>query len=102
MELYEPVKVSLELTRIFEKLDIIYVVGGSLASSLHGIPRATQDVDMVADIKSIHVISLVRELEKSWYIDQNMIREAIRNKSSFNLINLETMYKVDIFILKIK
>jgi hypothetical protein len=39
----------------FEELGIAYYIGGSLASSLYGIARATMDVDVVADISSTHV-----------------------------------------------
>ena len=100
MTLSEPVRITLAIIKVFNKLHIPYVVGGSLASSLHGIPRATQDVDIVADIKHVHIAPLVKALEKSWYIDENMIRDAIKNQSSFNVLYLETMYKIDIFILK--
>ncbi len=100
LTLSEPLKITLAITKIFYKLHIPYVVGGSLASSLHGIPRATQDVDIIADIKNIHIVPLVNALEKSWYIDKNMVRDAIKNQSSFNVLYLETIYKIDIFILK--
>lgn len=100
MTLSEPVRITLAIIKVFNKLHIPYVVGGSLASSLHGIPRATQDVDIVADIKHVHITPLVKALEKSWYIDENMIRDAIKNQSSFNVLYLETMFKIDIFILK--
>ena len=38
----EPLLVVATLVRVFDDLKIRYVVGGSLASSLYGIPRATQ------------------------------------------------------------
>jgi hypothetical protein len=100
MTLSEPIRITLAITRIFNRLQIPYVVGGSLASSFHGIPRATQDVDIVADIKHAQINPLVKALEKSWYIDRNTIRDAIDNQSSFNILYLETMYKIDVFILK--
>jgi len=50
MSLSEPLAVTQLVTTVLEHLQIPYVVGGSLASSLHGIPRATQDVDLLADI----------------------------------------------------
>lgn len=84
----------------FEKLGILYYIGGSVASSAYGIPRSTMDVDMVSDLKPEHVRSFVRILEPSYYIDENMILDAIRRCSSFNLIHLETMLKIDVFITK--
>lgn len=84
----------------FEKLGILYCIGGSVASSTYGIPRSTMDVDMVSDLKKQHVPDLVRMLESSYYIDKDMAMEAIDRRSSFNIIHLETMLKIDIFIAK--
>ncbi|MFH1009343.1 MAG: DUF6036 family nucleotidyltransferase [Candidatus Latescibacterota bacterium] len=84
----------------FEKLGIRYYIGGSVASSAYGVARSTMDVDMVSDIKPKHVRSLVSMLESSYYIDENMILDAIRRGSSFNMVHLETMLKIDVFIAK--
>ena len=100
MNLGEPIRVTQQVAQAFERLGIPYLVGGSLASSMHGIPRATQDVDMVADIELNQVASLVEALQDEFYIDDEMIRGAIRNQSSFNIIHLDTMFKVDVFVLK--
>lgn len=75
------------------------MIAGSLASSLHGIPRATHDVDIVADIKLQHVEELIGALKNDFYIDQDLVKKAIKQSSSFNIIHLETMFKIDIFIL---
>jgi hypothetical protein len=100
MILAEPIQITQQIAQEFERLDIRYLVGGSLASSLHGIPRSTHDVDMVAEITSEHIPKLVKALESEFYIDAEMIREAIQYRSLFNVIHLATMFKVDIFILK--
>jgi hypothetical protein len=88
------------IIRAFEEHSIPYYVGGSVASSLYGMARATMDVDLVADIKAEHIIPLKSSLEHSYYIDEEMILEATRRKSSLNLIHLETMIKIDVFISK--
>jgi hypothetical protein len=100
MTLSEPLQITQLIADVFDRLDIPYLVGGSLASSLHGIPRATQDVDLVADFKPHHVLPFVEALESTFYVDADMIREAMSRRSSFNVIHLVTMFKVDIFILK--
>ena len=87
-----------ELVWEFERLDIRYLVGWSLASSLHGIPKATHDVDLVADITYEHIPLLVEALESDFYIDAEMIREAIQHRISFNVIHLDTMFKAGISI----
>ncbi len=100
MILAEPVQIIRQIAQEFDRLEIKYFVGGSLASSLHGIPRATHDVDIIADIKEDHIPFLVKALESDFYIDTDMIQEAIQHRSLFNVIHLNTMFKVDVFILK--
>ena len=100
MILSEPLQITRRVVQEFEHLGIRYLVGGSLASSLHGIPRATNDVDIVAEIKNENVPSLVKALEPEFYIDSEMIIDAIHRQGSFNIIHLETMFKIDVFILK--
>lgn len=84
----------------FNKLGILYYIGGSVASSAYGLARATMNVDFVSNISNQHVSKFVKIIERAYYIDENMILDAIKNKSFFNLIHLETMLKVDIFIVK--
>ncbi len=69
-----------------------------LASLAYGIYRTTADVDVIADIHLEHVQPLVKQLEDTYYIDADMIKDAIRHRSEFNLIHLATMFKVDIFV----
>ena len=88
------------VVKAFEKIGVSYYLGGSVASSAYGIARATLDVDLVADLSAQHVNSLAGMLASDYYIDKEMILDAIKRHSSFNLIHLETMLKVDIFIIK--
>lgn len=96
----EVLDVTLRVTGVLEQMHIPYLVGGSLASSLHGIPRATQDVDLVAHLSADDIQPLVQALQDEFYIDADMIRDAIRRQSSFNLIHLDTLFKVDVFIYR--
>lgn len=93
------VEVLLKILNVFQILQIEYQIGGSLASSAFGIPRTTLDIDIVADIKPQHIVKIVNLLKKEFYIDKNMIEEAVKNKSTFNLIYLKTMFKIDVFVL---
>lgn len=98
--LSEPVVVTLQVTEAIESLGVPYVIGGSMASTAHGRIRTTLDVDIVADLQPAHVDTLVQALGEAFYVDANAARNAIQHRSSFNLIHLETMFKVDIFIPK--
>lgn len=78
---------------------IAYHLGGSYASSVHGIPRQTQDVDLVVDPSETQVERLVARTEGEFYADVGAAREAVRQRSSFNLIHLASGIKVDLFIV---
>jgi len=91
---------TLLVTKTLERLGIPYAVGGSLASSVHGVMRSTLDVDLVADMRLEHIQPLVAALSKDFFADDEMMRDAIEHQSSFNLIHYETAFKVDIFIRK--
>jgi hypothetical protein len=84
----------------FERLNIPYLIGGSMASTLYGVARSTIDADLVADMNPEQVEPLVTVLGEEFYSDSDMIRDAIHHQSSFNLIHLSTAFKVDVFILK--
>src|SRR5690242_8472694 len=88
------------LVEVLEQFEIAYYIGGSVAITAYGISRPTQDADVIADIRPHHVALLVKLLEADYYIDAGMIRDAICHRSSFNIIYLETMLKIDIFIPK--
>lgn len=98
--LSDPLLVVSVLARVFDELGIRYLVGGSLASSVYGIPRATQDVDLVADLRPDSVQAFHDRLAGAFYVDVDMIRDAIARRASFNVIHLETMFKADVFIMK--
>jgi hypothetical protein len=95
----DPLVVVGRLADIFDNLGIPYVVGGSLASSVYGIPRATNDVDLAANVKRIHASQLRNAFEREFYVAEELILDAIRDRSSFNVIHLPTMFKADIFVL---
>ncbi len=87
---------------VFDQLGVLYHIGGSVASSIYGILRATIDADLIADLRLEHVRPLVTQLQTDYYIDEDMIRDAIRRRSSFNVIHLDTMLKVDVYIPKFR
>ena len=94
------VAATLPVVKAFERLGVAYYVGGSVASSAYGLPRTTLDVDLIADLKDDHVVTLVEALQATYYVDAAMIHDAIARRRFFNVIHLDTMLKVDVFILK--
>jgi hypothetical protein len=99
-ELSDPLRITHRFTHILDKMLIRYMVGGSLASSLYGIPRATQDVDVVAAIQESNIKILCQLLAPDFFIDEEMMRRAVRDTSSFNIIDKEELFKIDVFIAK--
>lgn len=95
----ESIQLALRVAEIFDEIEVPYLIGGSVASSILGEPRATLDVDIVADLQLSHVQPLVQLMTEEFFIDERMVIEAIERKSSFNVIHLNTMQKVDIFVL---
>jgi hypothetical protein len=93
----DPLLVVGKLAVVFEDLSIRYVIGGSVASSMYGIPRATQDVDVAAEIYGKHAKEFVARLSGEFYVDADMVRDSLARRSSFNVLHLSTMFKADIF-----
>ena len=94
----EQTQVNLLVVRTFEALRVEYFLGGSMASSVHGIYRATADADFVAALLPHHAEPLARLLQPAFYADLEAIRPAIISIRSFNVIHLDSMLKVDVFV----
>lgn len=94
----DPIAVALEVAAILERLGIPYLAVGSLASSIHGEPRSTNDIDLVADLEPRHVEGLLAALGDAYYVSPDAVREAVREGGTFNAIHLGTALKVDVFV----
>lgn len=96
MELFELLE---KIIKVFEKLSIPYLVTGSVASMAYGEPRLTIDIDIVADISPSHIPALVAAFpQEDYYIDEEMIHEAIDQTGQFNIIHPASGLKVDVII----
>lgn len=94
----ELLAVTLLVAEALDQLGVPYLIGGSLASAVHGVVRATLDSDLVAELQPAHVTSFVTALGEAFYVDPEAIAESIQHHASFNVIHRDTMFKVDIFI----
>ena len=79
------------------RLGLPFTVVGSVASSARGIPRATRNVDLVVRLAVDHAYQLAASLGAEWYSDALQIQQAIRSCRSFNVIHMETGWKIDVF-----
>ncbi|MCC6627308.1 MAG: hypothetical protein IT340_07890 [Chloroflexi bacterium] len=90
----------LPVIEAFEASGVSYYIGGSVASSTHGVARSTIDVDLIADLQMDDVPGLFVQLEADYFIQVESVIEAIARRSSFSAIHLATMIKIDVFIQK--
>ncbi|MBN1772401.1 MAG: hypothetical protein JXB32_14120 [Deltaproteobacteria bacterium] len=77
-----------------------YMVAGSFASNIHGVPRMTQDADIVVDLDEAGVARLVARLQGRFYVSDADALDAVRERRMFNAIHLETAFKVDLVVRK--
>jgi hypothetical protein len=82
-----------------DKLGIPYMIGGSFASSAHGIPRSTFDADLVIDLRPDQAKKFEEIFLNGFYVDAGQVSQAIKAKRSFNIIHLESFFKADLFVL---
>jgi len=95
---HDPVRIALDVGAQLDMLGVAWVIGGSIASSVHGEPRATQDVDIVVDLRVRHVKPLVKALGRDYYVDADAVRDAVKTTGSFNAIHFASAIKADFFV----
>ena len=94
----EPDEALSAVLAALDDLGLRYHLGGSYASTVHGVPRQTLDADIVVDLPATFVPSLAEQLRSRFYVDEERMRQAVERKTSFNAIDLTSGFKVDLFI----
>jgi hypothetical protein len=89
--------VALRVAEALERLNAPYFLGGSLASSLHGEPRATNDIDLVVDLHPGDVHSFSEALGADFDVDEEALGDALRRGGSWNIFYLPLVLKIDLF-----
>jgi hypothetical protein len=97
-EMIGPIEVALLVAKALERVGAQYFLGGSLASSVQGEPRATNDVDFVVDLSTAQVEPFARELGADFEVDAPSLLEAVQRRGSWNIFHLPSMTKVDLFL----
>lgn len=89
------------ITLALDTSGIPYMLTGSFASAFHGMPRATVDIDLVIAPNADQLRQFVRSLPDSeYYVDLAAALEAFHRRSLFNVIDLETGWKIDLIVRK--
>jgi hypothetical protein len=86
---------------VFDRFGIRYALGGSIASSIHGIGRMTRDADVSVEPFAGREAEFVAAFDpNAYYISEDAVREAVRDRFSFNILHPESGFKIDVYILK--
>jgi hypothetical protein len=91
-------EILLKVVTTLEDLGVQYLIGGSYASSTHGLARPTKDIDLLVSITPEQGATLAANLQSEFYADDVAIVKAIRSKRSFNVIHLDSSLKIDFFV----
>ena len=94
----DPVTIAIDAGARLDALEIPWVTAGSVASSIHGEPRSTMDVDMVIGLASRDVKALAQALRGDYYVDVDAMHAAVKSSGSFNAVHVASMIKVDFFV----
>jgi len=94
----DPIEVAASITAVLDDLEVRYLIGGSLASSVHGEPRSTNDVDILADFRAEHIEPFIEAIREDYYVSRPAVREAVRRGYHFNVIHTHAAVKVDVFL----
>jgi hypothetical protein len=89
-----------DCTERFEKLGIPYMLTGSMALVHYAMPRTTTDIDIIIELPIKEVENFIEEFEPNYYVPHNGIKDAIYRKRMFNILNQQTIIKVDCVIRK--
>ncbi|MCE5185857.1 MAG: hypothetical protein LLF76_07000 [Planctomycetaceae bacterium] len=87
-----------QFVELLDALHISYAIGGSVASSVYGYVRFTQDADISVVPFDGKIHDFCARLTDRFYFSEDAIREAHRINGSFNVIHLETAFKIDVFV----
>lgn len=83
-----------------EKVNIPYMLTGSLVSSFQGNPRSTHDIDIIISLEMSDIPKIIKAFDpERFYINKDSIKEAINNNSQFNVLDINEGDKIDFWIL---
>ncbi|MGE0728427.1 MAG: hypothetical protein AB7O92_08395 [Acidimicrobiia bacterium] len=94
-----PLDIVADLSALLDELNIPYVLGGSVASSLIGEPRTTVDVDFAVRLQLTDLDRLAVRLADTYDLPTLAARNAVEHAGSFNLLHTTAAMKVDLFVL---
>lgn len=83
-----------------EESGIPYMVSGSMAMNLYAQPRMTRDIDIVIQMGERDAERVIKLFSGDFFVDEDDVRDSIRQQGMFNVIHQESVVKVDFIIRK--
>jgi hypothetical protein len=96
----EPLEANLQVSAFYDSINIPYMITGSFASDVHSVPRATYDADIVIEFSKDSLEKFLNSLSDHFYVSHEAAREALESRGMFNVIHLDTGFKVDLIMRK--
>jgi len=89
-----------DITQKLDKVNISYMLTGSIAMNYYAVPRMTRDIDIIIEIYFKDIDPLIEIFKDEYYIERNSIIDSIKRNSIFNIIHNSSFIKVDFIIRK--
>lgn len=83
-----------------EAAGIPYMLTGSMAANFYATPRMTRDIDVVIELREAEVERVVTIFQDEYYVDRDMVEQAVKSRSMFNMIHNALVVKVDCVVRK--
>ena len=83
-----------------EAASIRYMLTGSMAANFYTTPRMTRDIDIVIELREAEVERVVTLFQDEYYVDRDMVEQAVKSRSMFNMIHKALVVKVDCVVRK--
>jgi hypothetical protein len=95
-----PIRILHDFVGRIERIKIPYMLSGSTAMIYYSVYRFTADIDIVMELRERDASRLIGVLEPDYYVPHDAVRRAIAANRMFNVVHMQTAYKVDCIIKK--
>jgi len=87
-------------TEVLDRLNLSYLVTGSIATSYYGEPRFTNDIDVIVELRENEIEAFCGEFPANdFYLSPQAVHAAAASKRQFNILHPQTGLKIDVFVI---
>ncbi|HEX2988688.1 MAG TPA: hypothetical protein VHS06_11030 [Chloroflexota bacterium] len=89
------------VVEVLEKLQVPYMLVGSISSAVYGEPRMTLDIDVVVQLVPDEIEHLCEAFPpEEYYVSQEAALDALAHEGQFNVIHASSGNKVDFMVAR--